>query len=171
MSLLVLNDDSLSSEQASPLLPVRLLPPGTQSRPCSFSGTLPRVPKAWWATTSTAAWSEPRSGSPVTTNPSNTPGQWTKHWSDVNILNLKLNQTRNRVMSCFLSCLLPTYLPIIYNCVCVCVCQVCGPRSDPGWDLRVPRPGRQRLRPQWRVSGVVSHRCGAGARWEQQHVC
>lgn len=60
--------------QASPRLPVGSSPPGTPSRPCLCSGRLPNTPKTWWATTSTAAWSEPRSGSPATTSPSETPG-------------------------------------------------------------------------------------------------
>lgn len=67
-------DDLFSCEQASHLLPVRFLPPETPSRLCLFSGRVPNIRKTSWDTTSTAAWSEPRSGSPVTTNPSNTPG-------------------------------------------------------------------------------------------------
>lgn len=66
---------SFPGEQASPPPRVMLLPPGTQSRLCLCSGRLPRFWKTWWDITLTAALLDPKSGSRVTTNPSNTPGE------------------------------------------------------------------------------------------------
>lgn len=50
------------------------------------------------------------------------------------------------------------------------VSQVCGPRPDPRGELHVPCPSSQRVWPQWGVSGVLFHHCGASPRWEQHHV-
>lgn len=61
--------------QAFPLLLVRSLPPGTPSPPSLSSGRRPNTPKTSWDITSTPAWWDRRSGSPATTNPSDTPGR------------------------------------------------------------------------------------------------
>lgn len=62
-------------EQVSLLLLGMSSQPGTQSHLCSCSGRLPNIPRTWWDTTLMAGWSEPKTGSPVTTNPSNRTGR------------------------------------------------------------------------------------------------